>query len=405
MSHEADALEAGNEPFPWHLGIYDSHCHPTDSMKSIGGVKTMKARALTIMATRAQDQDLVAQVASDNRLDPANLASTTDTSCKILPSFGWHPWFSHQIYDDTVSTTKESTATADIDKVAHYSKVLTSNPTVDLISGLPTPHSLSSLLDSIRQHLTSHPHALLGEVGLDRSFRVPENFQWREHPPDTAELTPGTHHDRRLTNHKVDLTHQKLILKAQLKLAAELDRAVSLHVVGGQGAAFDLLHETWKGHERHVQSDRERKRRGSAGNAHAHEPNSEEEGSEPRSGLIQQAKPYPPRVCLHSFSGPPETVRQFISPEIPVAFYFSFSEVINFSVPENAQAKTTEAIKVVPDDRLLIESDLHIAGERMDELLEKIVKRVCSIRGWSVEDGVKRLASNWKQYVFGEDLR
>jgi Tat protein secretion system quality control protein TatD with DNase activity len=85
---------------------------------------------------------------------------------------------------------------------------------------------------------------------------------------------------------------------------------------------------------------------------------------------------------------------------VPVEVFFSFSSVINFSkTPE----KVRNVIQSVPDDRLLVESDLHCAGDRMDGYLEDITRMICQVKGWPLEDGVARLAKNWARFILGHE--
>jgi Tat protein secretion system quality control protein TatD with DNase activity len=88
--------------------------------------------------------------------------------------------------------------------------------------------SLKSVLDEVRGNLLKFPDAMVGEVGLDRSFR----HAYQSYPsPPPRKLSPFT----------TPIEHQVTILEAQLDLAVELRRHVSLHSVNSNQATVGLL--------------------------------------------------------------------------------------------------------------------------------------------------------------------
>lgn len=268
--------EGERGPFPWELGIFDAHCHPTDTMDSIPYISSsMRARALTVMATRSQDQDLVAQVADEHGLtsrqaiasSPAsNGQDPTQFPDKIIPAFGWHPWFSHQLYDDTLpqdqATCDPASPNLANEKLRHYNAVLTPSPRSknddSFIDQLPDPQPLSGLLSQTRQYLEAHPLALVGEVGIDKAFRLPSPGVFVS-DPETS-MTEGRRNGERLSPYRVNMDHQIRIMKAQLNLAGQIGRAVSVHGVQAHGVLYNAIKSTWKGHEKPVVTNRERKR-------------------------------------------------------------------------------------------------------------------------------------------------
>ncbi|OCT53427.1 Cut9-interacting protein scn1 [Cladophialophora carrionii] len=375
--HSVDAI--------WQVGVFDAHCHPTDILASIKDIANMKARVLAVMSTRLQDQHLVRQAAERYLLKGPHADFTEDSSRYVIPAFGWHPWFSHQLYNDLDEADVEP------DQVQHYENVLTPRPDdVQFMQALPRPRSLCQFLQETEERLQDFPYALVGEVGLDRSFRLPAgpSAMTGDMKSKTGgsekEYTPGTREGRPLSPYRVNIEHQKAILKAQFELAAKLRRPVSVHSVQAHGLVFEVMEALWKGHEKPSKAQRKKAR--VVAKTHPADEKS-------------QASPFPPRLCMHSYSGPPDALKRFLAPSIPADIYFSFSMAINFS--NTSTAKVTSVIKAVPDDRILVESDLHCAGERMDKLLEEIVLKVCEIKQWTAEDGARRLKANWMRFIFG----
>lgn len=112
--------------------------------------------------------------------------------------------------------------------------------------------------------------------------------------------------------------------------------------------------------------------------------------------------PFPPRICLHSFSAPPQTLSQYNTPPSPTTayptdIYYSFSTTIN----SRNLARFVDVLKLVPKERLLVESDLHIAGEEMDAVLQEAAEIVAKVKGWGAQEVGRVLQGNWLAWVYG----
>ncbi|KAG0296667.1 hypothetical protein BGZ96_008837 [Linnemannia gamsii] len=133
-------------------------------------------------------------------------------------------------------------------RFSHYKTVL-SLPTsasesylADLSKRLPTPRALEPALQELRRQLEAHPHAVLGEIGLDRTARVPEpSFVASSSPEKEVGEGSTATPQKRITLALTSIQHQLDIVREQLKLAAALDRPVSFHCVQAYGHWHDFL--------------------------------------------------------------------------------------------------------------------------------------------------------------------
>ncbi|KAF9358636.1 hypothetical protein BGX26_001265 [Mortierella sp. AD094] len=349
----------------------------------------------------------------------------------------------------------------------HYQKVLSlpnsapENYLEELAQRLSEPRALKPALDELRRQLEEHPHAVLGEIGLDRTARVLE-------PLATAEADDSEKKDqKKATLALTSIQHQLDIVREQLKLAASLNRPVSFHCVQAYGHWHDfLIHEgkrlkQWEIDQGYYQTQiqqihasggtatispispsgvrlskkstarLQREARDAAWERHVastlqessdEEDEDDEDDEEETTGpkpdshtSIQLVDPtngsntptlseapsfeaiLPPRLCMHSYGGSVDMLKAFVKMDHPPEIFFSFSILINGRLQER---KLKELILAVPEDRLLIESDHH-SHAQVDHLLVEMVHKVAEIREWSIEETVEKTARNWNRFVYG----
>lgn len=336
MAFEEDDVHEKPPERVWPL-LNDVHCHPTDDPKPWRDINTLsqklkdvKIGSICAMSTSVQDQEYVSQLADQ-------------LPEKIIPAFGYHPWFVHFISTDVNESSKD-----------HYRRLFQAEKAKDeleeLLPGLPDPIPLSLILSTLRTNLERYPKAILGEVGVDRAFRLPKDPKgWTREPDDLANNHTLALRDRPLTNLNTPIQHQLHIIKEQFTIAIELGRSVSLHSVRAGGATVTLLDDLKKMFPNQQQGLNKKQRRLQ------------------KRKLIQQAKEVEDgkeskrcfqdiNVDMHSctLSAPMISQLQQKHPNL----------YISFSIATNAKQKDLyQQILACDPKRLLIESDYHSAED------------------------------------------
>ena len=90
----------------------------------------------------------------------------------------------------------------------------------------PEPRLFDDILSEVRKNLLDFPNSLVGEIGLDRAVRIPYDY----------DSTP-----RILTRFTVPFDHQLKVVEAQLELAVEMRRNVSMHCVKAHDATMRVF--------------------------------------------------------------------------------------------------------------------------------------------------------------------
>lgn len=294
--------------------LIDGHCHPTDDIDSLKSIAHLECR-MAIMSTRLDDLDLVAQQAA---LHPK----------KVIPAFGIHPWFSHLLTLDESKSKNE-----------HYRSILRPDIESDdpLLQLLPEPVSADAHFSRVRSLLENHPHALLGEVGLDAAFR----------------LRVGG----KLTQYRVKLNHQREVLRRQLEIAAHLHRPISLHGVKAPQALFDDVAAF---------------------------------DQDPTKGLKLG------NICLHSYGGSAEFYQSHWSTRLHSKVYISVATLINGKMHKDKLHAMLAGSTV---DRVLSESDYNSAGDIQLDLVRQSAALFAQHFHLTEEEIEAQIESNFNEFV------
>lgn len=232
--------------------LVDAHCHPTEPAgppSTLDNVQLNKIvhvpRGVDLLGRpdsrffAAGDEHKTRRSASDNRaprsvprqgntllrsvLNPVSAAAT-----EICP--GLHPWFVHAL-----SLVPPSSRPS---KESHYATLFPGSPErptephpslASLLPSFPSPVALQDFLGDLERHLIAYPSALLGEVGIDRAFRIPNI-------PGSPEFEKHA-----LSSLATPLSHQLAVAEAQIDLAIRLRRNISFHSVRSAQETVTLL--------------------------------------------------------------------------------------------------------------------------------------------------------------------
>ncbi len=263
---------------------------------------------MAIMSTHPRDFGQVLQLSQDlprTVMMQQQQQNQQHQPVHVIPCFGVHPWFLHELSPDDWAITDNNSDDEDPQQVLSVEPSKDDSFIPKSFPSSPPSLSLSSLslqpkwLKMIHRYVTmaSSSHAIIGEIGLD-------GFHFH-HPHNNATTPPQQ--KRQLVSTMEDQVHAFML---QMQLAHCLQKPVSIHCVHSFGPLLQCL-----------------------------------------SKLKHQL---PPKLYFHAFGGKVGTIPQLLAScsSKTTQVYFGLAAVINFRSP-----KTAHVIRAIGLDRLVLETD------------------------------------------------
>lgn len=297
----------------------DAHCHVSSGDELRGELEVEGPTLRCVM--------------SNNGFEWERLKRVGDTG-RLRRGFGVHPWYCH-LY-----------SLGEKDKRSHYESVLAwtdDGEFESLLERLPEPVVLE---EYILHEFEPSKVDVVGEIGLDRLFRLPENGYYVHSKSPT-----------RLSRVKVKIEHQMAVFERFCRLARENRKPVSIHDVKCHGVLFETC--------------------------------------------VREILPCQEvKVCLHSYTGSPQTLKECWLRQFPEdRLFLSVSKYINFRTEGTAE----QLLRLIPHRCILTETDFPVDIEREEDLqkqLEYTCQQLARVLHMDGLDEMKALVyDNYQRFI------
>ena len=287
----------------------------------------------------------------------------------ILPALGVHPWYLNDILSS--STT---------------GAILAEDCTEEYLDW--------GWLEDLEVKLVEHPNLFVGEIGLCKMAKFVREFPKEKGGKATA------------------MALQKMVFRRQFELAARYQRPVTVHCVNAHGIFMEIMKDIY-------------------GKAKESSPAAGKNGDE-HELKRRLRRAFPPSIAMHSFTGTAhhcnellmfereilypgsmekggnrrrnkkretETTDSATDTDDPI-FYFGFSHAVNhlMCTSEKARKKGGEAVRAIPSERLLVESDVHCPSD-VALGTAGAASYAANVRGLSLEEIVTTTTTNGLRFL------
>jgi len=293
-------------------------------------VNKVKVVGMALMSTQPRDYPFIHQIAEsleqinekicDTKIRNEEQVQDTN-SIEVIRCFGVHPWFLKEANMDFPLGSGDPSKCTDISPQDEGSAQKGSD--AEMI--MSNSNSSFGWFLHLQHYLSTHPNTCVGEIGLDGvRFDIIDGEKVLACPMDI----------------------QVMAFEAQLHLAADLDKCVSIHVVKAWGEFITSLKKvlTERLKRRKEQRNRWKQYKATTGKTLLDE---------------KEILVLPPRMYFHAFGGNEAILKQLDAiVKDHSSIYFGFAPIVNFRKKSMNEKKMNSILQKIGIDRLVLESDL-----------------------------------------------